>query len=397
MGSKGCKVQGITSDFDVQIKFPDRPGGRYNDNYNQNGGGPAPMNGDENAPDAPPQQPTDVIRITGKQANCDGARQALLDLVPITEEMHVPFDMHPLIIGKRGADVRELMSKYDVHIELSAQDEKLDIIKIHGSKSNLVDAKIAIAKRVEDIEADRADRELRQYELQIEVDPSHHSKIIGRRGAVINKIRENHKVQIAFPRKEDEASNVIKIQGYKAAAEAARDEIMSIVGDLNDMVVEHLPISAAIHPRLIGQRGRHIRSIMEEYKVEISFPREGDTDPDVVTIFGLPDFVDAAREHLLNLEEEYLQDEVIPVPKQNTFTQMFAQMGKPSSAGPRSFVVKNAPWENSKGGGKGGNASAGNGAPAPNTMSQQDFPDMAGGANVKNDQPLDSVWASRRN
>lgn len=24
MGAKGCKVQGITSDYDVQIKFPDR-------------------------------------------------------------------------------------------------------------------------------------------------------------------------------------------------------------------------------------------------------------------------------------------------------------------------------------------------------------------------------------
>jgi hypothetical protein len=24
MGAKGCKVQGVTSEFDVQIKFPDR-------------------------------------------------------------------------------------------------------------------------------------------------------------------------------------------------------------------------------------------------------------------------------------------------------------------------------------------------------------------------------------
>lgn len=103
---------------------------------------------------------------------------ALLDLVPITEEIDVPFDLHRSIIGKRGEDVRELMNRYDVHIELSPQDQKLNIIKVSGVKQNVIDAKVAISERVKELERTREDRELRSFELSINVDPELHPKII---------------------------------------------------------------------------------------------------------------------------------------------------------------------------------------------------------------------------
>lgn len=260
MGKSGSKVQSITRDFDVQIKFPDRK--------------PAESNGDING-DA---HPADVIRISGKREKCEDAKQALLELVPITEEIDVPFDLHRSIIGQQGKGVRELMNTYDVHIELSPQDKKLDVIKVTGAAKNVHDAKEAIAERVKKLEEDRQDRELRSYELKIEVEPDLHPKIIGRRGAVINKIRQHHDVQISFPRKEDAEDNVIRIQGYETNALAARDEILKIVGDYNEMVKQVVPLDARIHSRIIGQRGRHVRQIMEDYKVDIKFPREGDAD-----------------------------------------------------------------------------------------------------------------------
>lgn len=103
---------------------------------------------------------------------------ALLDLVPITEEIDVPFDLHRSIIGKRGEDVRDLMNRFDVHIELSPQDQKLNTIKVSGVKQNVVDAKIAISEKVKELEKGREDRELRSFELQINVDPELHPKII---------------------------------------------------------------------------------------------------------------------------------------------------------------------------------------------------------------------------
>ena len=76
MGAKGSKVQKITTDFNVQIKFPDKAV--------ENGEQPA-VNGDNSC---------NIIKITGKRDNCEKASQALLELVPITAEVSVPFEFH---------------------------------------------------------------------------------------------------------------------------------------------------------------------------------------------------------------------------------------------------------------------------------------------------------------
>lgn len=368
MGRRGAKVQAITHDFDVQVKFPERK--------EQNGD---MVNGDSDTSG-------DIIKISGKLEKCEEAKQALIDLVPITEEIDVPFDLHRSIIGKKGEDVRELMNRYDVHIELSPQDQKLDVIKVSGASQNVREAKAAISERVKDLEKDREDRELRSYELKIQVEAELHPKIIGRRGAVINKIRESHNVQISFPRKEDpsEEQSTIRIQGYENAAKAARDEILKIVGDYNEMVKEVVALDARIHSRVIGQRGRHVRQIMEDYRVDIKFPREGDANMNQVTVMGKEKDVEECKDHLLNLEEEYMQD-VSEAPKASnkvTYENLFENaMKKAQSGGGKSgFVVQGAPWEK-----------------APNKDSQIDFPDFGlGGAPVKDAPSLASAWNPNR-
>lgn len=370
MGKRGAKVQAITHDFDVQVKFPERKGDTNGEIVN---------GGDTSG---------DIIRISGKLEKCEAAKQALIDLVPITEEIDVPFDLHRSIIGKRGDDVRELMNRYDVHIELSPQDQKLDVIKVSGAAQNVRDAKAAIADRVKELEKDREDRELRSFELKIQVEPEYHPKIIGRRGAIINKIRTTHGVQISFPRKEDasEDQSTIRIQGYEDSAKSARDEILKIVGDFNDMVKEIVPLDARIHSRIIGQRGRHVRQIMEDYRVDIKFPREGDADMNQVTVMGKEEDVEQCKDHLMNLEEEYMQD-VSEAPKQSggvTYENLFESAMKTNKGFNKSgFVVQGAPWER-----------------APNKDSQIDFPDFGlGGAatSVKENQPsLGSAWNPNR-
>lgn len=80
--------------------------------------------------------------------------------------------------------------------------------------------------------ADREDRLARSFELKIEVDPEFHSKIIGRRGAVITKIRTDHNVQINLPKKGDPDERFITITGYEEKTHAAKDDIMKIVNEL---------------------------------------------------------------------------------------------------------------------------------------------------------------------
>lgn len=57
------------------------------------------------APETPTSDepsPQDIIRISGKKENAEGAKAALIALVPITKEMEVAFEFHRNIIGKGG-------------------------------------------------------------------------------------------------------------------------------------------------------------------------------------------------------------------------------------------------------------------------------------------------------
>lgn len=98
----------------------------YLDEYNDQS---AEMNGDVAEPDNTPRM-CDIIRITGPVEKCEAAKQALLDLVPVTVEIEVPNDLHRSIIGQKGRDVKELMQTYDVNITLSPTDEQLNVIKV---------------------------------------------------------------------------------------------------------------------------------------------------------------------------------------------------------------------------------------------------------------------------
>jgi len=214
-----------------------------------------------------PVRQCDVIRITGRIEKCEAAKQALLDLIPIEEELSVPFDLHRTIIGPRGANVRQFMSKHDVHVELPPSELKSDVIKVSGTPARVAEAREALEKMIEDYEADRADRELRSFVLQVDVDTEYHSKLIGRHGAVINKLRADHDVNISLPKRDDPNQRIISITGYQAKTEAARDAILEIVGDLQTLHREVIEIDTRIHSHIIGHRGRTIRKVIEDYKV----------------------------------------------------------------------------------------------------------------------------------
>ncbi|XP_060527573.1 vigilin isoform X2 [Cylas formicarius] len=377
MGAKGHKVQRITADYEVQIKFPDRDN---TEEYHSE-----VTNGDINAD---PIRQCDVIKITGKESNCLEAKQALLDLVPVTINVDVPYDMHRSIIGTKGRDVKELMDRFDVHIVLSSPEEKENIIKVTGTASNVEEAKQALLERVKELEDERKDRDLRSFVLQIEVNPEYHPKIIGRGGTVITKIRKDHDVQITFPKRGDENEHIITITGYEESTYRARDDIMKIVNELNELVKEEIEIDPRVHSRLIGARGRNIRKIMEDYNVDIKFPRNDDTKPNLVVITGEEENVVEARDHLLNLAEEYIQDveDLENREKLHTLNVHFenSQSSYPTRNTQRTnasgFVVQGGPWEQS----------------APNTASVTDFPAFGRSNDQPPAAPIGGAWGTPR-
>lgn len=373
MGAKGSKVQEITKEYDVGIKFPDRalptsPASNSADapqlNGEVNGNVEGNVNSEEGENDqtAAPAGPNkcDVILITGKSENCEEAAKALQALVPVTEEMSVPYDLHRFIIGQKGRDVRKMMEDNDVNISIPPADEKCDSVRITGAPAKVARARAAMEARIEQLEGEQKDRELRSFRLEVAVDPVYHPKIIGRRGAVISKIRDSHQVNIQFPERGSEQENVITITGYEEATRAAEKDILDIVAELEDQISEDVRIDHRVHPRLIGSRGRAIRQIMTDFKVDIKFPSRDGSDPDVVTITGTEDNVFECKDHLLNLAEEYMQDvNEREYMEEYSLPPSRQQAPPPPPSNPAGFVVKGAPWE---------------------LNSQNDFPELGDGA-----------------
>ena len=72
------------------------------------------------------------------------------------------------------------------------------------------------------------------------------------------------------------------------------------------MITESVSIDHRVHSRLIGARGRAIRKVMDDYKVDIKFPRQDAEDLNIVMVTGPEECVLDCKDHLLNLEEEYV-------------------------------------------------------------------------------------------
>ena len=77
MGERGANIQKVCSDFNVQIKIPDRKSSKAQPNGITNGQD-EDTNGHDNS---------DIIRISGRKENCEDAAAALNALVPINIEV----------------------------------------------------------------------------------------------------------------------------------------------------------------------------------------------------------------------------------------------------------------------------------------------------------------------
>uniref|UniRef100_A0A673FWN5 Vigilin n=1 Tax=Sinocyclocheilus rhinocerous TaxID=307959 RepID=A0A673FWN5_9TELE len=313
----------------------------------------------------------DIITVTGRAEKCELARAALLALVPVTIDVEVSYDLHRYIIGQKGAGIRKMMEDYEVNIWVPQPEQQSDIIKITGQVASVERAKQGLLERVKELQAEQEDRALRSYKVTLSVDPKYHPKIIGRKGAVISQIRKDYDVNVQFPDKGDEQQDVIVISGYERNANEARVAIEQLVAALQDMVSEDIRLDRRVHARIIGARGKAIRKLMEEFKVDIRFPQPDSEDPSKVTVTGLPENVDNAIDHLLNLEEEYVSRE--------STTMGTGGNDEDNKALAKGFVVRDAPW----------NAQ---GNKAPDMSSAEEFPTFGSGIAPKQT----SAWGPKK-
>ncbi|CAL8236355.1 unnamed protein product, partial [Arctogadus glacialis] len=369
VGPKGSRLQQLTKELQVQVQLPERDDGSTGPPGPEP---PAPQENGEAGPhaEAAPRK-CDIITVSGRPEKCELAKAALLALVPVTEDVEVSYELHRYIIGQKGSGIRKMMEEYEVNIWVPQPEQQWDVVRVTGQLPNVGRAREGLLQRVRELQAEQEDRALRSFKVTLSVEPRFHPKIIGRKGAVISQIRKDHDVSIQFPEKGDGQQDLLVISGYEANVGGARGALERLVAELREMVSQDVRLDPRTHARIIGARGKAIRKLMEEFKVDIKFPPPGSEEPDRVAVTGLPETVDNAVDHLLNLEEEYMLSV--------TETETLAAYMKPPSryggggvggggeedsngAPAKGYVVRDAPW-NAPGGDR-----------APDMSSAEDFP-----------------------
>ncbi|CAG5097692.1 Oidioi.mRNA.OKI2018_I69.XSR.g15189.t1.cds [Oikopleura dioica] len=325
IGQGGKQVQEIQSDFNVNIKFPGR------------------------------DEPDDcnTITVSGREEKVEAAKAAIIALIPVTFEYELAADYHRDLIGQGGSGLKAIQSEFPsirITVPKRADGEELkDSITLVG-KQEVIDSVVELLnEKKKGWEADAEDRALRSYSETIDVHQMFHPKIIGQKGAVINKLQAEINARITMPsdKNKDLAADEIRITGYEAEVAKMKDAIMDIVKGLESHVQQDVLISQSCHKRIIGARGSGVRKIMGDFDVEIKFGRS-QAQPDKVTVIGAADKVEECIDHLLNLEEEILQE----IAERSEESRLRPQRVDPfevksskKKGGNAGFKVANAPWD----------------------------------------------------
>lgn len=319
-------------------------------------------------------RPADVIAITGREDHCALAAAALRELIPQVEVIQINPDYHRFIIGSKGEAIRQIMTKHEVFIKFSAASKTDANVSIKGLRANIDAAKTALEARVQELDADAAERALRSFAVEVTVDPKFHSALIGKGGAEINKFRTEFDVQIEFPRAKKggdgspEHPSRVVISGYEKNATAAAAVMRKKVAEMESITTLEVEIHPKIHARVIGAKGANVRKIQEELGVRINFPR--DKDSSIVTIVGPEDACNDAKDQLENLQEEFIQD-VLEREYEESYLKPSRESQKEAKPAHSQFAVRNAPWEVQEGA----------------------FPTLGGAASTK---PAVGVWGLRK-
>jgi rRNA processing protein Krr1/Pno1 len=397
----GAYIQPIQKEFNVQIKFPPRGN---NSKDEQEPTTTTTTNDDENQ--------KDIVRLTGRSDDIDKAIIAVEKMIPVEDTVDIPYEAHGSLVGKGGSHLQLLIQQYpDVQVTFPHVNSTQNTIQLKGQREQVEGARKELLESYEKLQVDR---QARSFEVRFTIKPEYRSLIFGFRGKTIGNFRQKYDVKIdisnnqipssavvptpstsndnenpteqqddqqATPQEnlplpsETSATNQLSdveiiITGYEDKALACRDEILQLIKDFQAKITMEIEIDPRIHARIIGTGGSKLQQIMKDYSVEIKFPANNRTDK--VHVIGLDqEKIDACIDHLLILEEDYLQD--LPYrPTANTQNQNELTLGqqlsntqqqqqevptvnnvkptrnenqtKPKRQAP--FQVKNAPWTN---------------------------------------------------
>jgi len=389
----GAYIQPIQKEFNVQIKFPPR-----------------------NADQQHESTADDQVKITGRKDNVDKAIEALEKMIPVEVTFDIPYEVHGVLVGKKGSQLQALFEQYsEVQITFPPLNSTSNTIHLKGQADQVESVKKDLLERYEKYQADQ---QARSFQLQFTIKSTDRSLIFGPRQRTLINLQQKYEVNIQIGRGQtpptestDEnqpdtsANNVeVTIVGYEDKAKACRDEILRLIKDFESTITMEIDIDHRIHARIIGSGGSKLQQIQKDYGVEVKFPSNNRSDQ--VHVIGKDqEKIDACIDHLLILEEDFLQD--LPYSKQTELpiSQEVSSSNNSVTIKPTTktnkqhkqepFRVRNAPWtsndENAYQMKNGHQKSPRKAANAPNRNDLDEYPKFANGLSLTTDDNSSAI------
>uniref|UniRef100_A0A673N120 Vigilin n=1 Tax=Sinocyclocheilus rhinocerous TaxID=307959 RepID=A0A673N120_9TELE len=216
-----------------------------------------------------PEDPSNLIKISGTKEGLEKAKHEILLISAeqansyTVSSVSAPSWLHRFIIGKKGQNLAKITQQMPkVHIEFTEGEDK---ITLEGPTK---DVQIVQGQ----IEAVVTDLVSRMDYTEISVDPKFHRHLIGKGGANINRIKEQHKVSVRIP-PDNEKSNLIRIEGDPQGVQEAKKELLELASRMENERTKDMIIEQRFHRAIIGQKGEKIKEIRDKFpEVIINFP-----------------------------------------------------------------------------------------------------------------------------
>jgi len=239
----------------------------------------------------------------------------------ITVEFEIPEDKGGLVIGARGAKIREIQQETRVGVNVGSRETAVDgmiTVTLTGEQSRCQDARKVIEDLIADVDngpgRDIPQEVLYSSTMQIPVDMTRN--VIGPQGATIRDIQDRSGAQVDVARRKHAIDGMIDVTftGPQDCCEHARSMINDLLEDSNQNRGGYETVMMMIEESMcglvIGSRGSNIRSIQENSGARIRIDKRNEArDGKVqVAITGTTDQREDAKAEISRIISESAKD-----------------------------------------------------------------------------------------
>ena len=275
IGNKGKNIQDVLRDTGVSVEVPSQ------------------------------EKNSNLIVLRGEQTQMGAALTQVYANASSHQDAFVeaPEWMHRLLIGQKGATIKEIQDKFGndkVKIDFTVKD-KVSVNSKHEIQSCPVvrlvknnDIQVGIELEGTPAELDAVKSELERRISEIKKTTSHtelivpsqyHSHLIGKGGSNLTKLKEEFGVQVKIPQESDK-SDKITIEGPPDGVKQAKIQLEVLAKKMADEASDFIVLNRRFHRQLIGSGGENIRKLRDQYpNVQISIPEEK-SKSDQITLRG---------------------------------------------------------------------------------------------------------------